>query len=486
MTFNSIRFKTSILYTSILCIILVIFSGILFFTIQHILYRDMDERLMLKANEIVNILKSYGELKGAERQPQNMIKQMLGLQDQTRTIIDRLWRSDMRALNLKKDYFAILNRRGQILFRSDNFDGHMAALFKKKFPPSITHAAYADITNDHYMLRTINLPFYYGMRDILVIQVGTPLDSVTRILNELLYFMGAGILFILGLTSFLGSFFARKTLKPVLKVTRIANDISHTDLNMRIGPMEADEEMQHLISSFNAMIGRLEKSFEHINEFSSHVAHELKTPLAIIKGEIELALNEIRDVEEYKRVLKVTLEETDRLVRIIKDLLLLAKLDYSPEVFTFEKLDLVAFFKEIYETCKILTIEKNIELTLSVPPAPAFIKGDVVHLRRLFFNLINNAIKYTPENGKIDIALTPQNETVHVAISDNGIGISEENLARIFNKFFRVHNDDQSAETGSGLGLTIARSIARAHQGSTDVHSRTGQGSTFTVILPLI
>lgn len=485
MTFNSIRFKTSILYTSILCIILVIFSGILFFTTRHILYRDVDGRLMIKANEIVNILKSYGEIKGDEARPGNMIQQMLGIKSQARSIINSLWRSDIQALDLKKDYFAVLNNHGKILIRSDNYNSRIAALFKKEFPLSLTKATYGEITNSHYMLRTINLPFYYGMRDILVIQVGTPLKSVVRILDELLYFIGASILFILGLTSFLGSFFAKKTLKPVMNAIQIADDISHTDLNMRIPPMEADDEMQHLIHSFNAMIGRLEKSFEHINEFSSHVAHELKTPLAIIKGEIELALNESRDPDEYKRVLEVTLEETDRLVRIIKDLLLLAKLDYRPEVFNFENLDLVEFFKEIYEPCRILTIEKEITLSMRLPPSPAFIKGDAVHLRRLFLNLINNAIKYTPQDGKIDVSLTVVEQRVQVAIADNGIGISEEDLARIFNKFFRVHNDELSTESSSGLGLTIAQSIARAHRGTIDVRSRNGEGSTFTVSLPL-
>jgi len=318
MKLNSIRFKASIMYTSILCIILVLFSGVLFSVTRQILFRDVDEELQIKAAEIVNILKTYEKLKQTESRHRHLINKLLGVEDRAKLIIDDLWRSDMQALNLKSDYISILTVNGQPVIKSQNFDEEITALFRKELPLSFNHSIFKNLSNSKHHLRAINMPFLYGNKNLLVIQIGTPLDHVIHILTQLLYFIGGGILFILTLTSFLGAFFARRILKPVSNVTKIVDDISHKDLNLRIPEMSADEEMKHLISSCNAMIGRLEKSFEHVNEFSSHVAHELKTPLAIIRGEVELALSEARDVEEYQRVLDVSLEEVDRLIRIIK------------------------------------------------------------------------------------------------------------------------------------------------------------------------
>jgi heavy metal sensor kinase len=402
-----------------------------------------------------------------------------------RLIIDDLWRSDIKALGLKKDYTYVLNSDGRVIIKSNNFNDTVATLFQNQVPLHFTNRYFKDVKDNQHRLRAVNFPFSYRGKYLFVIQVATPLDSVTKLLTKLLYFIGISILFILGLTSFLGGFFARRILKPVLNVTKIADDISHTDLNLRIEETEVDDEMKRLIRSFNAMIDRLEKSFEHINEFSSHVAHELKTPIAIIKGEIELALSDTRDISEYKRVMNVSLEEIDRLIKIIKDLLLLAKLDYNPEVFEFETLNLVEFLKDIYNHSKILAIDKKIEIDLDVPPEPRMIEGNKIHLKRLFFNLINNAIKFTPRGGNILISLIFLDESALISISDTGIGIAQKDLINIFNKFFRAHQYDPDSAPGSGLGLNIAQSIAKAHNGKIEVESEVSKGSKFTVILPL-
>ena len=160
----------------------------------------------------------------------------------------------------------------------------------------------------------------------------------------------------------MGSIFARSILKPVTAVVNLADNITHKDLTARIKVQQVDEEMKHLISSFNAMIDRLEQSFSHISEFSSHVAHELKTPLAIMKGEIELALGQDRDEKECNRVLLGCHDEIERMIRIINDLLLLARLDYKPDVFKFEKIDLVKFLGDFYEHSRVLASSKNIEV----------------------------------------------------------------------------------------------------------------------------
>jgi heavy metal sensor kinase len=483
---NSIRFKASVLYTSVLCVILVVFSGVLFSITRHILYRDVDDRLRMKATEIVNILKSYEKLKQTETQQQHLINKLLGLEDRARLIVDDLWRSNIRALSLADDYINILNVHGQPIIRSRNFDPPIDDLFRQQLPLTPDFMVFKSLRHSPGRLRAISLPFSYDNRHLLIIQIATPLDSVIHVLTRLLYFIIGSILFILALTSFMGGFFARRILKPVLNVTRIADDISHTDLNLRIPETASDDEMQGLIRSLNAMIGRLETAFAHVNQFSSHVAHELKTPLAIVKGEMELALRETRSADEYQRVLAVSLEEIDRLVRIVRDLLLLARLDYSPDVFSFEVFDMSVFLADIRDQSRILADPRQIDMVLDVPGTPVMIRGDRTHLRRLFLNLIHNAVKFTPENGRIRVGLEIGEGQARVMVSDTGKGIPARDMEKVFTPFFHTRPDGPDAEPGSGLGLSIAQAIAKAHKGEITVQSPPGQGATFTVRLPLV
>ena len=487
MQFNSIRFKASVLYSAILAIILIVFSSLIYYSVRNILYQDLDKDLRIKAEEISDILSAYKQIQRSEGQPLGLIPQILrneGSGKSQTVVIDDLWKSELETLNLKNDYINVSNIHGRSLFVSNNFTKSVSSSFRKQFPSFLKGVVYKSLLNDKFKLRAINLPVLYH-RSQLVIQVGTPLDPVTKVLNKILAFIVAAVVILPVLTGFIGGMFARNALKPVLAVADMADNITHKDLTARIKRQQTDEEMKYLVNSFNTMIDRLEKSFNHINEFSSHVAHELKTPLAIIKGEIELALEGNGNLKEYKTVLENCLEETDRTIRIIKDLLLLTKLDYRPGIFKFEKFNIVRFIGEIYEQSKVFASLKNIEVKLNVPRKNIFVNGEKTHLRRLFLNLITNAVKFTPRKGKIDISINAKNSKTCIDITDTGEGISEEDLSKIFNKFFRIRKEEQTPEPGTGLGLSIALSIAKAHKGEIKVKSRLDQGTTFTVILPL-
>lgn len=488
MQFNSIRFKTSVLFALILFLILAVYSSVLYFTTHRILYHDVDEDLKVKAEEISSIMNAYMQLKQIEQQPIGFFSEILSSGQvgiNKRAIIDELWHNQVKTLNLKNDYIHILNRKGQSIIVSENFKPNVEAVFKEKLMASFKESYYADLFIGKNAFRAVSLPVYYQNQPYIVIQVATSLKPIRHLLNGLIGFMFLSIFLILCITSFIGVFFVKRILTPVKNITEIANSISHKDLHVRIEKKHVDQEMKYLIDSLNTMLERLEKSFEHISEFSSHVAHELKTPLAIVRGEIELALNEERDPQEYKRVLHVSLEEVDRLIRIIKDLLLLAKLDYKPDIFKFEQMNLVALLKEIYEHSKILALEKKIKVSLEADEESLFIQGDQVHLRRLFLNLIHNAVKFTPANREVSIRIKRSDKQVFVSIEDQGIGISEEDQKKIFTKFFRVHKSEHGIEPGNGLGLSIAQSIAKAHGGEITFISELNKGTTFTVALPL-
>jgi len=321
---------------------------------------------------------------------------------------------------------------------------------------------------------------------VLSIYVGLllfmPADLLQR--NKLLYIL-IPIPLTLLFGYYIGDVIITRIIKPIKKMTDTVKNITHEDLSLRVKAENVDEELGRLIEAFNDMVSRLGESFEYITDSSSYIAHELKTPIAIIRGESEFALKKERDKEEYKRVISVSLEETKRMVKIIEDLLLLTKMNYQPDVLKFEQIDLTQFIRIIYEQAKILASKKNITVNINTPEETGMVNADELHLRRLFFNLIDNAIKFTPVSGSITINLRYEDQKAAVSIIDTGIGIEEENVPKLFDKFFRIDTTIKDTSPSSGLGLSIAQSIAELHKGEISVTSRVGQGTTFTVSLPI-
>ncbi len=284
---------------------------------------------------------------------------------------------------------------------------------------------------------------------------------------------------------FIGRIIVSRILKPIGEITSTANRITHEDLSLRVTAENADEELRRLIEAFNDMVSRLGESFEYIRDSSSYIAHELKTPIAIIRGEAEFVLKKEREKEEYKKVIAGSLEETKRMLKIIEDLLLLTKMNYQPEVLKFERIDLAQFIRIIGEQAKMFASPKNITVNMNVSEEAGMVHADELHLRRLFFNIIDNAIKFTPPGGSVGISLRYENQKAVVSITDTGIGIEEGNIPKLFDKFYRIEGTIKDASPSSGLGLSIAQSIARLHKGDISVTSRVGQGTSFTVSLPI-
>lgn len=489
MKTNTIRFKMNFLYTGTLFMILALFSVFLYVNVRATLYEGLDNELRIKSQRIIGIVKAYAEIERIETHPVYLMHSFLTNGENVKwqsNMINELWQRDRDSLNLDKDYFRITNVRKGVLLRSKNLTIKIDNLLDKILPKKNQNTSYAELEIAGVRYRAINYIFSYDMNNFLLLQLASPLTHVQSILLRLLYFICGGIGIILILTIFTGSFFTGRILKPVLSIIRTADNISQTNLNDRVPVDVMDNEMLSLVNAFNNMIARLEQSFQHINQFSSHVAHELKTPLAIIKGELELALSKTNTPEENHRVMTVALQEIDQLIRVIKDILLLAKLDYKTSVFKFEVIDISGFITDIAQHGEILAAQSDIKLTVSLPPKKLLVNADPIHLRRLFFNLIHNAIKFTPQKGQIHIRVTAAHKQALIAVEDSGCGIGAADQQRIFEKFFRVHRPDQTDSAGSGLGLSIALSIARAHGGTIQVKSELQKGSTFTVILPVV
>ena len=491
LRFNSVRFKISILYTAILGLILLIYSVFLYLSLHYTLYGELDEELNTKAVEIASVISSYFDALGYNQESLDFsVKRAIRFEgghfeEDKLEGLEKQWLKTVDKLDLKEDYINIIDMAtGTIIVSSSNLPEGLVLMELKA--SNTKDIIFRNTRYDKRTMRVINMPFSYGGNENYIIQVATSLKPVIELLQNRLWHIALSIPIILIISGFLGRIFARRILAPVTDITKTASKITHEDLTARVKTEHVDEEMKYLVNAFNDMISRLERSFKYIAEFSSHVAHELKTPLAIIKGESEVALRKERTSEEYKNLLKINLEEVERMLRTINGLLLLARLDYKPDALKFENFNLAELLKEIYEQTSILASTKSIGVTVKFPDEEKFVKGDRFHLRRLFFNLLDNAIRFTPESGRIDLSLEYIDSKVVVFISDTGIGIPEEDIPRIFDRFYRVDRYDQKVEHGTGLGLSIARSIARLHQGDISVESSSPSGTTLRVTMPLL
>jgi heavy metal sensor kinase len=315
------------------------------------------------------------------------------------------------------------------------------------------------------------------------LQVGMTLARVdgalARYLQVLLILVPLG----LGLAAGGGALIARSALKAVDEMSQTARRITGEDLSERIALRGTGDEIDRLAETLNAMLVRLDGAFEHLKRFTADAAHELRTPLTILKGEIEVALRTDRSASEYREVLASSREEVERLVRLAEDLLLLSR--FSAEVVDRGKrVDLEAMLLDVLDDGVRLAQGTGVTIRLD-RIAGATVVGDGSALRRAMLNLVENAVKYSPVGGKVELALEPRDGVACLEVRDTGLGIGPADLERIFQPFVRLEPARTRDTDGAGLGLSIARSIVLAHGGSLSVESAAGAGSVFTIQLPV-
>jgi signal transduction histidine kinase len=242
--------------------------------------------------------------------------------------------------------------------------------------------------------------------------------------------------------------------------------------------------MDDLIGTINGMIARLESSFKRMAEFTADASHELKTPLCALRGEAELLLSKERAIGEYQEGLAHFIERFDHLNRMVNDLILLSKSDSSQVELNLAPLRLDLLVQDVANLFQVLAEQKNIGLNID-SRREMTVMGDKMRLQQLFTNLIDNAVKFTPDGGSIRILAERDGDFAKVEVADTGMGIPKEEQENIFKRFYRVDKSRSKEIGGVGLGLSIAEWIAHAHQGKIEVKSQLSQGSTFIVYFPL-
>jgi len=322
--------------------------------------------------------------------------------------------------------------------------------------------------------------------EIFFVRTAKDLTTYLEALRELRLGILALSPFALLAISLTGWFLAGRALAPMDRITRQVRNIKAENLSLRLPVENSQDEVGRLAETFNSMLGRLEESFRKTQQFSGDASHELRTPLAIIRGETEVSLRWAKSTEDFRRTLESNLEEIDRMGRIIEDLLTLAKSDAGEMPMEMKDLSLSDLLQELYLQGRMLGESKDMDVLLDVKVSEEIrIRGDELRLRQMFLNLISNAIKYTPEGGKVNITLALEGASAVVCVSDNGIGIPEKHLPHIFDRFYRIDPARNREAGGTGLGLAISKSIVEAHEGQIVAESIPVRGSTFTVYLPL-
>jgi heavy metal sensor kinase len=273
---------------------------------------------------------------------------------------------------------------------------------------------------------------------------------------------------------------ANRALAPVDRITRAASEISERDLSRRL-PVGGRDELGRLATTFNALIARLQQAFERQRRFTADASHELRTPLSLIQAITSQKLMRPREPEEYEQTLRQIDEAAAYMAKLVAHLLTLARADAGQVTLEQEPLELT----ELLEHVAAQVGETSGWAIPIYADGPAPVVGDAIRLTELFLNLLENAVKYTPPAGTIEIHVCHNPDSVKVAVRDTGIGIPPEHLPHVFDRFYRVDKARSREAGGTGLGLAISRWIAEAHGGSIHAESKPGEGTTMTVTLPV-
>ncbi len=327
--------------------------------------------------------------------------------------------------------------------------------------------------------RRINGDFFKGW-----IIVGLPIEQIKKAQGNLLTLGVFGIILISFITTFFTFVFTGRVLKPLETIAKKASRIGEENIKGSIFEEKRRDEIGILASALNNMLDRLKKAIESQKRFISDASHELKTPISILRTHWENELNNPALPLQFREKMAKDIEVLSKMSSMIEDLLILSITEEKRKNITKEPFYITELMKELIEDVKILTASRKQELNYTEEDSIQLL-GDRTLLYRVFLNIIKNSVEYTPEGGRIDVLVSREGNNAIIEIKDNGIGIPEEELPNIFERFYRVERSRSKIYGGSGLGLSIAKWIVEAHGGTIKIKSKEGEGTTVTVFLPL-
>lgn len=465
MRFQTLRAQLTLWYGALLFAIVLVFSTVLYGALSRALHRGVDQKL-LALGEVV-----------AESSVRNFLRP--GFNDFGRLL------QELFGVPSAGQFIQVLDLSGNVGSQSPNLERRRLPVSPEAFRKAVHgESAFETFPDTPSPIRILTYPVVVRGRVRNVVQVASSLASVHETLHKVRWLLALGIPTAMLVALGGGWLLAGRTLGPLTEVIRSLEELDAANLRARVPGSLGTLEVRDLAQNINGLMSRMEDSFRRVRQFTADASHELRTPLTVLRGEAEVALRQPRPVEEYQNVLASSLEEIQRMQRIVEDLLLLAKGDLGEAPVNKVPVDLPRFFHDLSGQVEMLAEAKGLEFT-AVGGPPATVLADPLRLRQLFWNLLDNAVKYTPEGGEVYLSHAVAGDWARVTVKDTGIGIPPEHQARIFERFYRVDVHRARAQGGSGLGLAICHWIVDAHGGRIEVRSEPGQGSSFLVYLPL-
>jgi len=456
---HTLAFRLTLWYAGIFMLSACVAFLFFYFLITNVIRQQTDQDLSSETRTFSSILSTQGP---------EAVRQQAFLQAQ--------------AAGEKKVFFRFLYITGQV-FSSSNMSywrdiGISRTAINqliKEHQPKFDTISIADRRHKVRVLYAIIGP---GM----ILQLGRSMENHTRIIEAFrkIFLITMTSLFLLAVVA--GWFMARRVLAGVETVTQTARRISGGSLAERVPVKKQEDEIDQLAITFNQMLDRIETLVTGIKEMSDNIAHDLKSPITRIRGLSEITLTTGASVPDYENLAASTIEECDRLLDMINTMLLISKADAGVSQIEKKEVDLAGVARDACELFHQPAEDKGLNLVCDIKNRHVVI-GDIRLIQRMIANLLDNAIKYTPSPGTIELSVVSNaDQTVAVSVKDTGVGISENDLRHIFERFYRC--DKSRSEAGTGLGLSFAQAVARAHGGDISVESTPNQGSIFKVTLP--
>jgi heavy metal sensor kinase len=458
----SIGSRLTVWYLAIFAAAQLLFGLAMWVVLRQELYAVADGALKAQVEDLTNFIKS--------QKKKNMTLPKL-----------REEASESYDLEHSGDFLQIYDQDSNWIFRAP-------ALEKNQFaPPSLAATKHRTFQN----LQLANQPFRFITQKIEVngrfytVQTGIPADQIVATLSLFRRYllMLAPVLLLAAAGG--GYWLSHKALAPVDAITRTARNIGGNNLSDRLEKLTTGDELQRLSDTLNEMLARLESAFLRVTQFTADASHELRTPISLIRTEAEIALRKSRGDAEYREALRHILLEAERTSTLVEELLSLARADSGRESLHLTLIDLRPVIAEIANEWCSLIEARNLKFSQQFADRELPVLADRSAVQRLLAILLDNAVKYTPPPGAIEMELDTQEDMAVITVRDSGIGIAESEQSKIFERFYRVDKARSRELGGAGIGLAIAEWIVQQHRGSITVQSRLGKGASFSVAFPL-
>lgn len=485
---QSVKVRLTLWYALVLSVFLAIFSFIMYAELSRALYHDAEKNLSWSALQTEEALRfklisNPFIFSAINRSARDRMKPFAPEANEQIQKAVQAWAFQSQFLTRSLHMIRIVGFDHKEI--ASNLEGWEKEII---FPNFERDSSFMEKGESYQTIHFKDKPFrlYYrlmqvGNSPVFVIQTAYALYEIENTLKQLSSMIAVGIPLFVLCACFAGWFLAKRFFRPIDRMIREANQITAAHLESRLPRTEMGDEIDRLAETLNEMIDRLEHSTRAMREFSSDVSHELKTPLAIIRGELDLVLRKTRTREEIDKALIVIGEETDEMIRLVSDLMILVRSDARQLRLDKKTLHAVEVLEPLVERFQERARQKGVRLTWS-PQTDCIFEADEGHFKRVMNNLVDNALKFTDAGGTVDVSLSFHEEAAVIQVRDSGIGITPENQPKIFMRFFR--DEKARSREGSGLGLSIVKAICDAHGWQIGLESAPDQGTIIQIVVP--